>query len=80
MNGEKRQAIHWPATTAELAAARYEDTAKRRPCNGPTCSATIYWWKSPAGKPVPLSRKANEPGELYEPHWASCPDAKVFKR
>jgi hypothetical protein len=63
----------FPKTETELAAAGYvfENTSK---CNGQTCGATIAWYRTPAGKRMPLDE-----GTL-EPHWGTCPDRDTFTR
>ena len=41
-------------------------------CRG--CGVEIGWWKTPTGKKIPLNT-----GSL-EPHWATCPKAKDFRK
>ena len=72
-----KKRIHWPATEIELGQAGYTWDGGSKPCTGRTCNAHIEWWKTPAGKPMPMHRLAD--GTL-QPHWADCPDAKTFRR
>ena len=79
---EKRTALKWPATSDEMKAAGYEYDNDST-CRG--CEAPIEWWITPAGKKMPITvKKAGNvllfSGEVREPHWASCPNAKDFKR
>jgi hypothetical protein len=70
MKDDKR----WPyETPEELTAAGYTFWNKSR-CSGPTCGAEIEWWKTPAGKSMPL-----DPDTL-EPHFSSCLDAAKFRK
>jgi hypothetical protein len=59
-----------PKTREDLEAAGYIflDQAK---CRG--CGAAIVWFSTPKGKRMPFDRAT------FEPHWASCPQAKEFK-
>ena len=41
-------------------------------CNA--CKARIQWWTTPKGKLMPINI-----GKV-EPHWATCPDAKKFRK
>lgn len=41
------------------------------PCRG--CRARIWWVKTPAGKAMPVDSDGT-------PHWATCPQAKQFKK
>jgi len=43
-------------------------------CRGPTCGATLQWWRTPKGKVIPLDPKTREP------HWTLCPDHEDFRR
>jgi hypothetical protein len=38
------------------------------------CHARIDWYKTPAGKFIPINKGT------AEPHWASCPNAKDFRQ
>ena len=61
----------FPKTEQELEAAgyEYEGTGKCR-----DCAVEIAWYRTPAGKRMPL-----EEGTL-EPHWAKCPGAERFRK
>jgi hypothetical protein len=62
----------FPRTEDELVKAGYEYENTRK-CTGPTCGASIAWYRTPKGKRIPLDE-----GTL-EPHWGSCPDADKFR-
>lgn len=61
----------FPRTEKELEAAGYvyENTGRCRACN-----QEIAWYRTPAGRRMPL-----EEGTM-EPHWAKCPQADDFRR
>ena len=63
----------FPRTDEELARAGYEYEGTSR-CNGLNCRKEIAWYRTPAGKRIPLDE-----GTL-EPHWSTCPDAKEFRK
>ena len=42
-------------------------------CKGPNCGAVIFWVRTKNGKRMPLDASG-------QPHWATCPDSKVYKR
>ena len=63
----------FPKTEAEFAEAGYEYESTSR-CKGPTCRASIAWYRTPKGKRIPLDE-----GTL-EPHWSTCPDAIDFRK
>lgn len=44
-----------------------------KPCTGPTCSATVYWWRTTAGRPSPHDRDGVS-------HFATCPDRDSFRK
>jgi len=69
--------MNWPMTEPDLVVNRYVFHFAVR-CKGRTCSALLKWYRTPAGKWMPVSQVAGKP-DLWEPHWASCPDAKDFK-
>ncbi len=71
--------MKFPASKAELEAGGYKHTGTAR-CQGSACQTWIYWYKTPAGKAMPLSKKINEPGEVFEPHFLVCINAKEFRR
>lgn len=62
----------FPKTETELRAAGYEPPKKPSKCRG--CGAEIEFWRSPKGKLIPLHS-----GTL-EPHFATCPKAKEFRK
>lgn len=61
----------FPKTEIELEQAGYEYEGSGK-CRA--CGQEIAWYRTPAGKRMPL-----EEGTL-EPHWAKCPNAKDFRR
>lgn len=82
--------MNYPATHVELTEGgyRYNRSAE---CRGPNCRATVYWYLTPAGLPIPMSRVFGEHGKSYEqgdqpeapryePHFASCVDVEKFRR
>lgn len=62
---------HFPRTDTDLAAQGYQFENKGI-CRG--CHAEIEWWTTPKLRMIPL-----DPGTL-EPHWATCQNAKEFRR
>ena len=42
-------------------------------CTSSSCGAEIFWIKTAAGKNMPVDADG-------QPHWATCPAAKSFKR
>jgi hypothetical protein len=70
--------MKFPATEAELVSGGYVFRFATR-CTGHTCSAMLRWYQTPNGKRMPFSLA---PGSttLLEAHWASCPDAKDFRK
>ena len=46
---------------------------ERSRCRAPECGKLIYWIKTPAGKNMPVDPDG-------QPHWATCPAAKRFKK
>lgn len=82
--------LYGPLTLAALIGARPDLAAKleravdlrergwRRsapgPCRGPHCGREVEWWITANEKRCPL-----DPDTL-EPHWATCPDAKQFRK
>lgn len=73
----------FPKTKKELVDEGYKFVFPRQ-CRGRTCKVTIYWYDTPAGKRIPLSAVASQPGGssglLLEPHFATCPDVKDFRK
>jgi len=61
----------FPKTEMELEAAGYvfEGSGRCRACN-----QEIAWYRTPAGKRMPLDE-----GTL-EPHWAACTDPELFRK
>lgn len=53
-------------------------------CSG--CDAPIIWFKTAAGKNMPVDAGSVTPGDTeyehgkHKPHWASCPKAGSFRR
>ncbi len=43
-------------------------------CQGADCHATIEWWFTPKGAKIPLDLGT------AKPHWATCPNAKDFRK
>lgn len=62
----------FPTTDTDLIAKGYTLEGRAK-CKGPNCGKEIEWWRTPKGKRIPL-----DPGTM-EPHWATCPDAQVFR-
>jgi len=71
--------MKWPASEPELQAGGYRLVERSR-CKGLHCGAMISWYRTPAGKRMPLTPIAGEPGKVLEPHFASCPDANEFRK
>jgi hypothetical protein len=68
----------------KLAAAGYQfiDTSK---CLSPNCNTTVHWFLTPKGKYMPMEVIPREPGDdeavtQYQPHFASCVDARKFSQ
>ena len=61
----------FPKTETEFIEQGYRFANKGR-CRG--CHAEIEWWDTPKNKMMPI-----DPGTL-EPHWSTCPKAKLFKK
>ncbi len=56
---------------------------RRDVCRGENCGADILWLRTPAGKWMPVDAVAPEDEdhtELFQPHWAACPDRARFTR
>ena len=67
----------WPHDSQEkLEAAGYvlQDTSK---CLAPACNTTVHWFLTPKGRYMPMER--SEEG-VYQPHFATCVDARKFSR
>jgi hypothetical protein len=61
----------FPKTKQELLEAGYEYSNSGK-CRG--CGAGIAWYLTPKGKRMPLDERT------FEPHWATCPKAKDFRK
>lgn len=64
----------FPTTLEELVKAGYT-FANDGTCRG--CGARIEWWDTPNKKKMPFD--VNEDGNC-ESHFATCPDAKRFRK
>ena len=64
----------FPETLDELKAAGYVLDGYGN-CWG--CGAIIQWFKTPRGKRMPMDVDADGNAE---PHWATCPNAKDFRK
>ena len=60
---EKRKPYLWPYEGEDVV-----------DCNGPDCTAQIYWRETKKGKPVPITY------ETREVHFISCPNASDFRK
>ena len=69
----------FPSTDAELKAAGYVFTGSAK-CQGTFCQTWIYWYLTPNGKRLPMSKVVNCPGDILEPHFLVCICAKEFRR
>ena len=74
--------MKFPNTSDTLKAAGYEYDNDST-CRG--CGEPIEWWITPRGKKLPMTvKKAGDPlktsAEIREPHWATCPNAKEFRK
>lgn len=75
----------WPKTLLELAAEGYT-YLETKSCRGKTCKADILWFKTPQGRLMPISL-VNQPSgnlfegeDVYEAHFAKCPDVQDFRK
>jgi hypothetical protein len=66
--------IKWPATHDELVLAGWK-FQKQTLCRA--CPVVIQWFYSPNGNPSPLELT---PEDKYISHFATCPNAKDFRR
>jgi hypothetical protein len=64
----------FPTTIDEMRIAGYHFDNEAA-CRG--CGARLEWWITPRGKKMPMDVDAE--GNC-EPHWATCPNAKDFKK
>lgn len=74
--------MKFPAQSRELRESGYTFDGEGK-CRG--CGVPLEWWITPAGRKMPLSRvkladQLKRNIEALEPHWASCPNAKDFRR
>jgi len=53
----------FPSTDAELKAAGYVFTGSAK-CQGTFCQTWIYWYLTPNGKRLPMSKVVNCPGDI----------------
>lgn len=69
--------------------AFYEIPAGAKPtgCRGKDCTISVYWGKTPAGRPIPLSceREGSQHPTAVAPgrgvsHHIDCPNADDFRR
>lgn len=61
----------FPRTVAEMTDAGYlysNDSICR------ACGAAIEWWVTPRGKKLPVNLGT------AKPHWATCPQAELFRK
>jgi len=68
----------WPATRQWLEENGFTFEARKR-CNGKTCGMTIEWYRTPAGRMLPLNIVAPNNAKELRPHWECCPDAQEFR-
>jgi len=66
-----------PTTREGLKEAGYKFDGCR-PCRGPKCKKLIAWFWTPCSPSKP-SRRLPLDADTLEPHWATCPDADLFK-
>ena len=67
----------WPATRQWLDDNGYQLEARRR-CAGRTCRTTIEFWRTPAGRLMPLNIVGNDT-QFLQPHWETCVDQQQFR-
>lgn len=61
----------FPKTESEFKSAGYR---KRNFAHCGGCGALIQWYETPKHKSMPINP------DTLEPHWATCPKAKEFKK
>lgn len=61
----------FPKTSKEMDEQGYEFTGSGK-CRD--CGAELDWYRTPAGKSIPMN------AGLLEPHWATCPHADRFRK
>ncbi|MHB2019677.1 MAG: hypothetical protein ACYCW6_22260 [Candidatus Xenobia bacterium] len=65
--------MSFPQTTAEMEASGYLRLWERDgQCN--SCRASLEWWKTPAGKLMPMD------AGTATPHWSTCPNANQHRK
>ena len=66
----------WPKSAAELKEAGYvfDDLGL---CKAAVCQARLFWWTTPNGKHMPLTKDEND---LYTPHFANCAARAIFQQ
>jgi len=72
----------WPKDRHWLETHDYE-FQWRGICRGENCRREIEWWRTPAGRNIPLEQVRIKPGlvapNTLEPHWSRCPNEKEFR-
>ena len=63
--------MSFPKTIEEMKSAGYKHSGLAT-CKA--CEADIEWWKTPAGKNIPMDFGT------ATPHWSTCPNADDFRR
>jgi len=87
--------MKYPATHEQLKAEGFIFTNDAA-CTGPHCRSRVFWFKTPGGAKIPMSRVITIPettagklfatapvapcGPKYQPHFADCPDEKMFRK
>jgi hypothetical protein len=76
--------MSWPHDTlAKLRDAGYSYQEQGK-CLSPNCRVTVFWFITPNRKWMPFEMIAPTDHESattrYQPHFASCPDARKFSR
>ena len=80
----------WPHDTlVKLRDAGYSYQEQGK-CLNPACKVTVFWFITPKGKwmpfemkevPDPMNPNSDQATKvIYQPHFASCPDARKFSR
>lgn len=76
----------WPHDTLEKlreAGYKYQERSK---CAAPSCKVEVYWFITPKLKWMPFNVKpiadtiASDGVTRFEPHFASCPEARKLSR
>lgn len=69
----------WPRSRTELESKGWSFERRGR-CSGKTCLATIEWWRSPAGRWIPLEQTFKTDPNMLVAHHVMCPDVADFKQ